>query len=71
MKQEEFDGVAKNLSPCQNVCTLDASGSFCTACKRSIQEIAEWSSYSTAQRLQIMNSLPLRTIAQPKQKPVK
>jgi len=49
-----------DLSPCKKICTLDTSGSYCTACKRTIQEIAEWSTYPTVLRLKIMAGLPSR-----------
>lgn len=47
-------------SPCLNICTLDAAGVFCTACLRSLDEIAQWSQLSDQARAEIMADLPRR-----------
>lgn len=47
-------------SPCVNICTLDAAGTFCTACLRSLDEIAVWSQLSDTERGKIIAELPHR-----------
>jgi len=37
-------------SPCKLICTLDVTEGVCTACGRTRDDIAGWSSYSRAQR---------------------
>jgi len=37
-------------SPCKLICTLDISEGVCTACGRTRDDIASWSTYSQAQR---------------------
>ena len=47
------------LSPCIGVCDLD-DGGLCRGCLRSVAEIAAWSTMDDAQRLRVMEALPLR-----------
>ena len=47
------------LSPCIGVCDLDDAG-LCRGCLRSVGEIAAWSTMDDAQRLRVMEALPLR-----------
>jgi len=44
-------------SPCTSVCTLDATGTRCTACKRTIDEIVAWPSLTATERARIMRLL--------------
>ena len=37
-------------SPCINVCQLNDTGTHCIGCQRSVDEIANWSQYSNAQK---------------------
>jgi uncharacterized protein len=46
-------------SPCIDVCRLDAQG-LCVGCRRTIDEIAEWSRASEARRREILRALALR-----------
>jgi hypothetical protein len=46
-------------SPCVNVCRLDAQG-LCIGCRRTLDEIAEWSRAGEARRREILRELPLR-----------
>jgi hypothetical protein len=46
-------------SPCINICRLDAQG-LCVGCRRTIDEIAEWSRASDARRREILQALELR-----------
>lgn len=45
------------ISPCKQICLLDASKLFCQVCGRTLQEIAEWSSYTHSQRKEIVKRL--------------
>lgn len=47
-------------SPCIKVCVIDPASRICTGCARTIDEIAAWSSFSDAERRQIMTELPSR-----------
>ena len=47
-------------SPCTNICTIDARTSLCLGCGRTIDEVASWSTFSDAQRAQVMAELPAR-----------
>ncbi len=49
-------------SPCTKVCMLDASGTICVGCKRTVEEIAMWGALSDAQRARIMAELAARTL---------
>ncbi len=53
-------------SPCINICTLDQRSGLCMGCKRTVEEITRWTSYSDEQRTEIMRSLPSRGFARPK-----
>jgi uncharacterized protein len=58
------DASLKNaavLSPCINICRLNAQG-LCIGCRRTLSEIAEWSHASDARRLEILNALTTRTL---------
>ncbi|UTH74524.1 cysteine-rich CWC family protein [Chromobacterium sp. IIBBL 290-4] len=49
-------------SPCVGVCRLDDSGGTCVGCRRTLDEIAAWSSYDAARKEQVWQrllSLPL------------
>jgi uncharacterized protein len=43
-------------SPCIDVCRLDAGG-FCIGCRRTIEEITEWSRASEARRREILRDV--------------
>ncbi|WP_336743369.1 DUF1289 domain-containing protein [Aureimonas altamirensis] len=47
-------------SPCLKICTFDKRLGLCTACLRTIDEIARWGSMSDAERAAIMAALPRR-----------
>jgi predicted Fe-S protein YdhL (DUF1289 family) len=49
-------------SPCIDVCRLDAQG-LCVGCRRTIDEIAEWSRASEARRREILGELERRRAA--------
>lgn len=47
-------------SPCINVCRLDAGSTLCLGCYRSVDEIANWSVYTPAQKQAVLALLPAR-----------
>jgi len=48
-------------SPCVDICRLDAKG-LCVGCRRTLDEIAEWSRASEARRREILRNLAARTV---------
>jgi predicted Fe-S protein YdhL (DUF1289 family) len=48
-------------SPCVDVCRLDAQG-LCVGCRRSLEEIAEWSRATEARRREILRNVAERTV---------
>lgn len=55
--------AAPIISPCVNVCLLDPVSGFCRGCKRTIDEVAGWTSMSEAERARVMALLPQRRLA--------
>jgi uncharacterized protein len=49
-------------SPCVDICRLDAEG-LCVGCRRTIEEITEWSRASEARRREILRELERRSVA--------
>jgi predicted Fe-S protein YdhL (DUF1289 family) len=47
-------------SPCVKICVIDPQSSLCEGCGRTLQEIAQWSRLSEAERLAIMATLEER-----------
>ena len=47
-------------TPCVKICTLDAGRRLCLGCGRTVEEIAQWSVLSAAQRRRIMDALAER-----------
>jgi uncharacterized protein len=47
-------------SPCVNICVMNEGTGMCTGCGRTRQEIAIWSSITSADRRRIMADLPRR-----------
>ena len=47
-------------SPCIKRCAIDPRDGLCEGCRRSRHEIALWSSYSDAERREIMRALKTR-----------
>ncbi len=47
-------------SPCVDICVMNEETGYCEGCGRTIDEIAEWSSYSPAQRRRIIAELGRR-----------
>ena len=55
-------GVA---SPCTQVCRIDAATGWCEGCRRTLAEIAEWSTLDDAARRAVWAALPQRHPADP------
>ena len=47
------------LSPCVGVCHLDHAG-LCTGCRRTVAEIAAWSTMDDAARMRVIDTLDSR-----------
>jgi len=50
-------------SPCVDVCEIDRTTGLCLGCRRTIGEIAAWSSMTSAERRRIMAELPDRKLS--------
>lgn len=48
------------LSPCIDVCRLNAATGLCDGCLRTLDEIGGWGGMSDARRAEIMAQLPAR-----------
>jgi uncharacterized protein len=44
-------------SPCEKICVVDPDSNICVGCNRTLDEIANWASYSHAERRAIMAAL--------------
>ena len=51
-------------SPCINICRMNERSGWCEGCGRTLEEIADWSAYSAAQKRAVLAQLPAR-FAQP------
>jgi uncharacterized protein len=49
------------VTPCTKVCTIDATSGLCLGCCRTLDEIAQWTTLSDAERARIMTELPSRS----------
>jgi predicted Fe-S protein YdhL (DUF1289 family) len=47
-------------SPCILVCSIDDKTGYCFGCGRTREEIGAWTSYSSAERREIMDGLAAR-----------
>jgi uncharacterized protein len=55
------DTVSSRLpSPCKKVCKLNSSGSSCTSCGRTLNEIAEWGNADAARQHEIIKQSSMR-----------
>ena len=48
------------LSPCINVCRMDATTGWCEGCLRTIDEIAGWSLFGDAEKRAVWDAIELR-----------
>ncbi|HOI52180.1 MAG TPA: DUF1289 domain-containing protein [Azonexus sp.] len=53
-------------SPCTNVCRIDPVSGFCVGCRRSLDEIANWSRLDAPARLAVLAALRDRQAASPR-----
>ena len=51
------------VSPCTNVCRIDAARGWCEGCLRTLDEIAVWSALDEAARRAVCADLVLRRAA--------
>ena len=56
----EFVPPKNIVSPCVNICEIDASSGQCVGCRRTLDEIARWTSGTPAWRDTVMAELPQR-----------
>ncbi|MGM0833486.1 MAG: DUF1289 domain-containing protein [Pseudomonadota bacterium] len=49
--------VARPLSPCIQVCTIEPSSSLCKGCGRTLDEIACWGSMTEAEKTPVWDRL--------------
>ncbi|WP_269582450.1 DUF1289 domain-containing protein [Roseibium sp. Sym1] len=49
-------------SPCIKTCQIDRRSGLCLGCRRTLDEIASWASYSDGQRADILAALPDRRL---------
>jgi uncharacterized protein len=59
MVDAALSGEAGVPSPCIDICRLDSRG-LCIGCRRTIDEITEWSRASEARRREILRAVELR-----------
>jgi predicted Fe-S protein YdhL (DUF1289 family) len=57
---EEDARQAAIESPCIRICSIDLATGLCTGCRRTLQEIARWSSMTPGERRRIMHELAAR-----------
>ena len=50
-------------SPCINVCRYDSKG-MCYGCKRTLEEIGQWSRYTNEQKQAVLDKLSARSNAE-------
>lgn len=48
------------ISPCIQICIIDASSGLCQGCGRTLDEIATWGALNDADRAAILSALPGR-----------
>jgi predicted Fe-S protein YdhL (DUF1289 family) len=46
-------------NPCINICRTGSDG-FCLGCKRSLEEIGDWSNYSNEQKSAVLEKISQR-----------
>jgi predicted Fe-S protein YdhL (DUF1289 family) len=47
-------------SPCNQVCRIDSASGLCLGCKRTLEEIADWSMLSHSDKLKLLDRLKTR-----------
>lgn len=56
---------APPVSPCVQVCIMDAADRYCTGCRRTRAEIASWWTLTDEQKRAVLAALPARCAAPP------
>jgi uncharacterized protein len=51
---------ARVASPCVSICVIDQASGWCIGCYRTLEEIAGWIDFSTAERRTIVAELAQR-----------
>ena len=54
--------AAAVVSPCVNVCRMNAQTGWCEGCARSLDEIARWGSSDDCERRAVLERLPSRRL---------
>jgi uncharacterized protein len=49
-------------SPCNKICVLNSTGTLCTGCYRTLDEIAKWSEYSATEKWEVLSLLADRRV---------
>ena len=49
-------------SPCVNICVLDAHRRLCRGCARTLEEIANWTTYTRAEKLAVLQRVAERKL---------
>ncbi len=57
-----MDG-SESASPCVSICEMDEMRGMCRGCARTLDEIANWTNYTHAQRLAVLKQVALRKAA--------
>ncbi|MFS8085704.1 MAG: DUF1289 domain-containing protein [Acidobacteriota bacterium] len=55
-----FRPAAEVPSPCVSVCAVDPVGGYCLGCYRTLDEIAAWIHFDSAQRLAVWDATAAR-----------
>ncbi|ACC69356.1 DUF1289 domain-containing protein [Paraburkholderia phymatum] len=58
--QSTAPGIAPVPSPCINVCRMDKATNLCEGCLRTIDEIANWSSFDDAAKRAVWDEIEAR-----------
>jgi predicted Fe-S protein YdhL (DUF1289 family) len=45
------------ITPCISICKIDPLTQICIGCKRTLEEVRDWTSFSSQQRLEVMQRL--------------
>ena len=53
-------------SPCIDICTIDYEGGVCVGCNRSLEEIANWSSFDDIKKKKILMKAQKNTASKKK-----
>jgi uncharacterized protein len=61
MSENQISSKPVMETPCINICVIDEASGQCIGCGRTRNEIASWSSITSAERRRIMSELPHRS----------